>query len=80
MVAAKTRAFDPKVVAVPAVFVNSFQMTVLGTSVVRLTFGEQANPQSPPVYRTAILLGIEDARQFFQQVVSALSAPQGKPS
>jgi hypothetical protein len=71
---------DPKASELSAVFVNCFQLTMLGDRLVRLSFGEQTSPQLPPVYRTAVLLAAEDARQFCQQILTAISATQGRPS
>jgi hypothetical protein len=55
-------------------------LTTLGESLVRLSLGEQTSPQSAPVYRTAVLLAVEDARQFCQQILTAIGSTQGRPS
>jgi hypothetical protein len=70
---------DEKSLKVPAVFVNHFQMTVLGHSMVRLSLAELATPQSTPVHRVAVLMAIEDARQFCEQILNALSISNSKP-
>ena len=75
--AMKITQIDPKTLEIPAVFVNHFQMAVIGDAVVRVTFGEQPSPQSRPAHRAALLLSIGDLRQFCQQILNALSVPQG---
>jgi len=74
------QSVDPSPLELPAVFVNCFQLTMLGEKMVRLSLGEQTSPQTSPVYRTAVLLAVEDARQFCQQILTAISPTQGRPS
>jgi hypothetical protein len=77
---APAQAVDPNPMELPAVFVNCFQLTMLGNSLVRLSLGEQTSAQSTPVYRTAVLLAVDDARQFCQQILTAVSSTQGRPT
>ena len=77
---APVQAVEPNPLELPAVFVNCFQLTVLGNSLVRLSLGEQTSAQSPPVYRTSVLLAADDARQFCQQILTAIGTTQGRPS
>jgi hypothetical protein len=70
---------NPKSLETPAVFINHFQMTVLGGRVVRLSFGEAAPPHEA-VFRSTILVGVEDARQIAQAILTSLGTSEGKPS
>ncbi|MGQ3300179.1 hypothetical protein [Reyranella sp.] len=70
---------NPKSMEAPAVFVNHFQMTVLGGGVVRLSFAEVAPPHEP-VFRSTVLLGVEDARMIAQAILTALGTTTGAPS
>ena len=69
---------DPKAFEIPAVFVNSFQLSVLSHGLVRLTFAERCRSDAKPEYRVAMILGIVDARQFCQEILTALAVPQGR--
>ena len=70
---------DSKSLETPAVFANHFQFTVLGGTLARLSFGEAISPH-PPIYRTTVLMVAEDARQFAQAILNALSVPAGRAS
>jgi hypothetical protein len=69
---------NPRSMETPAVFINHFQMMVIGGVLVRLSFGEMA--PGGPVYRSTILMGAEDARQIAQAILTSLGTTGGRPS
>lgn len=70
---------DAEALQLPAVFVNHMQISRLGPSLVRISFGEAPAPNAP-FYRSAVLMTVEDARTLVDTLVKALNAPMPQPS
>ena len=66
-------AYDAKALEVPATFVNHIQVARLGTSLIRLTFGETPVPKVV-AHRSAVVMAIEDARALMNVLQQALGA------
>jgi hypothetical protein len=54
---------DPGALELPAIWVNHLQITQYSAGLVRVSFAETPVPNMP-VYRTAILMTVGDARQL----------------
>ena len=69
---------DPDAVALPATFVNRFQITLLGELLVRLSFAEALPPGSQ--YRTAIIMTAADAKELAMTILNLTGALEGRAS
>lgn len=66
------QAVDFASLQLPAVFSNHFQIVKVSASLVRLSFGEAPAPDQP-VYRSAILMTLDDARLLVEGLAHVLT-------
>jgi hypothetical protein len=70
---------DKGAVELPATFVNHMQVSRLGLNLLRIAFGEATTPDFV-TYRTAVLMGVEDAQLLVQLVKKLLNTPLPPPA
>lgn len=70
-------AMDPNAMAVPALFVNQFQIANFG-GLVRISLAEAADTGAN--YRVAVVLSDANARELALSILNLLGGSSGRPS
>jgi hypothetical protein len=77
---AKTTTVDPAALALPAPFVNIYQVTVLADGVVRFSFAERLRGVDDDAYRAAVTMSSTCARELALSVLTMLGTTPATPS
>ena len=77
--AVESSPIDPDAMAVPAPYVDRFQITYLGGALVRLSFAEALGPGQGS-YRAAVMMPAASARELALTILNILGAASPAPS
>jgi hypothetical protein len=75
----KSTPVDPAALAVPAQFVNRFQVTIVDGTLVRVSFGEALGSDAD-AYRAAVIMTVSNARELALSMMTMLGTTSATPS
>ncbi len=71
---------DPEALAVPAPYVDRFQITAFPGALVRMAFAEALTADGKAHYRAAVMMAAADARELALTILNALGTAPQTPS
>jgi hypothetical protein len=71
---------DPEALALPAPYVNRFQLTTLEDALVRIAFAEAVADGAMGNYRAAVMLSASNARELALTILNVLGRAPPTPS
>jgi hypothetical protein len=71
---------DPEALALPAPYVNRFQLTTLEDALVRIAFAEAVADGAMGNYRAAVMLSASNARELALTILNVLGTAPPTPS
>ncbi len=75
----RSTPIDPEALAIPASYVNKFQISILDGTLVRLSFAEVLG-SSPVRYRAAMMMNEANAKQLALAILTMLGTGSQTPS
>ena len=74
------RPVDPEAMAIPAPYVNGFQISTLQGGLVRIAFAEALAAGAKGNYRAAVMMPVRDAREMALAILNVLGRTPPTPS